>query len=37
MPEKASSYVYRHAGFILGKGYFNKENIQYMASVAMIL
>ena len=30
MLEKASGYGYRHAGFILDRGYFSKENIQYM-------
>ena len=30
MLEKASGYGYKHAGFILDRGYFSKENIQYM-------
>ena len=30
MLEKARGYGYRHAGFILDRGYFSKENIQYM-------
>ena len=30
MLEKASGYGYRHVGFILDRGYFSKENIQYM-------
>ena len=30
MLEKASGYGYRHAGFILDRGYFSKENIHYM-------
>lgn len=28
--EKAKAYGYRHAGFILDRGYFSKENIRYM-------
>jgi transposase len=30
MLEKAAGYGYRHAGFILDRGYFSKENIRYM-------
>ncbi len=30
MLEKAKGYGYRRAGFILDRGYFGKENIQYM-------
>lgn len=30
MLEKARGYGYRHVGFILDRGYFSKENIQYM-------
>lgn len=30
MLEKANGYGYRHAGFILDRGYFSKENIHYM-------
>ena len=30
MIEKAEGYGYRHIGFILDRGYFSKENIQYM-------
>lgn len=30
MLEKAQGYGYRHIGFILDRGYFCKENIQYM-------
>lgn len=30
MLEKAKGYGYRRAGFILERGYFGKENIQYM-------
>lgn len=30
MLEKASGYGYKHVGFILDRGYFSKENIQYM-------
>lgn len=30
MIEKAEGYGYRHVGFILDRGYFSKENIQYM-------
>lgn len=30
MIEKARGYGYRHIGFILDRGYFSKENIQYM-------
>ncbi len=32
MLEKAQGYGYRHVGFILDRGYFSKENIQYMDS-----
>ncbi len=32
MLEKAKGYGYRHVGFILDRGYFSKENIQYMDS-----
>lgn len=28
--EKAKGYGYKHAGFILDRGYFSKENIRYM-------
>lgn len=30
MLEKAKGYGYRRGGFILDRGYFGKENIQYM-------
>lgn len=30
MLEKAKGYGYRHVGFILDRGYFSKENINYM-------
>lgn len=30
MLEKASGYGYRHVGFILDRGYFSKENINFM-------
>ena len=30
MLEKAKGYGYKRAGFILDRGYFSKENIQYM-------
>lgn len=30
MLDKAHDYGYRHAGFILDRGYFSKSNIQYM-------
>jgi transposase len=30
MLEKAKGYGYKHIGFILDRGYFSKENIQYM-------
>lgn len=30
MLEKAKEYGYRRVGFILDRGYFSKENIQYM-------
>lgn len=32
MLEKSMGYGYRHVGFILDRGYFSKENIQYMDS-----
>ena len=32
MLEKAKGYGYRHVGFILGRGYFSKGNIQFMDS-----
>lgn len=32
MLEKAKGYGYKHAGFILDRGYFSKENIGYMDS-----
>jgi transposase len=32
MLEKAKGYGYKRAGFILDRGYFSKENIQYMDS-----
>ena len=32
MLEKAKGYGYKHVGFILDRGYFSKENIQYMDS-----
>lgn len=32
MLEKATGYGYKKAGFILDRGYFSKENIQYMDS-----
>ena len=30
MLEKAKGYGYKRAGFILDRGYFSRENIQYM-------